>query len=156
MVWLKTRDGYGELAQAASLGIAILKKTKQNTWRELLEAMEASEAHVVKTFRSLDLSDSQLQAITRHQEVLNLLVITPAAVPAICPKCGHFILVSDTVPSKCMVGSGCEGKPAKVASATAGKGEPPEAETPAAPAAQAPRQGTADADDFDFEDDPFG
>lgn len=154
MGWLKTRDSYSGLSLAVSLGIALLKKTKQNTWQELLDAMEAGDPLVVKTFRSLDLSDAQLDVISRHQNVLCLLKINPAAAAAVCPKCGHFIIVADTVPSKCVVGAGCEGKPAKVVAATAGKGEPPQSPVheskPAAPAAE-----TA-ADDFDFDDDdPF-
>lgn len=155
MGWLKTRDNYSGLSQAASLGIAILKKTKQNTWQELLEAMEAGDPLVAKTFLSLDLSDAQLDVISAHQDALNLLRINPAATPAVCPKCGHFILVSDSVPSKCMVGSGCEGKPAKIVAATAGKGLPPEAQAAKpAPAAAAAEPEADDADDFDF-DDPF-
>lgn len=159
MGWLKTRDSYNGLSQAASLGIALLKKTKKNTWRELYSAMEAGDPLVTKVFRDIELTDRQLALIAEHQPVLLLLQITPAATPAVCPKCGYFVLISDTAPTRCMVGAGCDGKPAKVAAAT-GSTVPP-ADLLASPDRESTvvpdDAGPVPVHDVDFDDDdPFG
>lgn len=159
MGWLKTRDSYNGLSQAASLGIALLKKTKKNTWRELYSAMEAGDALVTKVFKDIELSERQLALIAEHQPVLLLLQITPAATPAVCPKCGYFVLVSDTAPTRCMVGAGCDGKPAKVAAATGSTVPPADLRsTPAEDPVEVPADSDqVSADDIDFDDDdPFG
>lgn len=157
MGWLKTRDSYNGLSQAASLGIALLKKTKKNTWRELYSAMEAGDPLVTKVFKDIELTDRQLALIAEHQPVLLLLQITPATTPAVCPKCGYFVLVSDTAPTRCMVGAGCDGKPAKVAAATGSTVPPADAAAPGEPVKAAGAARSAPAGDIDFDDDdPFG
>lgn len=119
MAGLKTKEEYGELAQAVSLGIAVLKKTRKNTWSELAEAMATDDQALVKSFHALDLTDDQFAVIDNHQAVLALVRISPPVIPAVCPVCGYFVLTNDTAPSKCQVTASCTGKPAKVAVATA-------------------------------------
>ncbi|HEX9225992.1 MAG TPA: hypothetical protein VF885_04970, partial [Arthrobacter sp.] len=131
-------EGYGETAQAVSLGLAVLRKCKQNSWDELVTAMAANDTVVIKAFKALDLEDEQLDVMSRRQPELGLIRIAPPVVPAVCPSCGMFILTSDQAPSKCQVTAGCEGKPAKVAAAKAVKVEPkPIEEVPAAEPASA-------------------
>jgi hypothetical protein len=124
MAGLQTVEGYGEVAQAVSLGLAVLRKCKQNSWDELVTAMAANDTVVIKAFKALDLEDEQLDVMSRRQPELGLIRIAPPVVPAVCPVCGLFILTSDQAPSKCQVTAGCEGKPAKVAAAKAIKVEP--------------------------------
>jgi hypothetical protein len=118
MAGLKTKPEYDGLAEAVSLGIALLKKAKQNTWPELIEAMGAGNLLVIKAFKAVDLTDPQLDTINLWQPVLNLVKVNPAVIPVICPVCEHYVLTADTAPSRCMVTAGCEGKPFKVAAAT--------------------------------------
>lgn len=139
MAGLATKDEYQGLATAVSLGITVLKRTKQNTWADLTAAMSATDPVVVKAFKVLDLDDTQLGLIVEHQSELGLIRIAPAVIPVICPTCGHYILSSDTASTRCLVTPGCAGKPFKVAAAVTAK-KPvevteavPEAEAPAAP-----------------------
>lgn len=118
MAGLKTKPEYDGLAEAVSLGIALLKKAKQNTWPELVEAMGAGNLLVIKAFKAVDLTDAQLDTVNLWQPVLNLVKVAPPVIPVICPDCEHYILTGDTAPSRCMVTAGCEGKPFKVAVAT--------------------------------------
>lgn len=119
MAGLKTKPEYGELAQAVSLGIAVLKKAKKNTWAELAEAMSTDDPALVKAFKALDLTAEQLELIQDRQKVIGLVQISPPVIPAICPACGFFTLTNDTAPSKCQVTASCPGKPVKIAAATA-------------------------------------
>lgn len=145
MAGLKTKPEYDGLAEAVSLGIALLKKAKQNTWPDLVEAMGANNLLVIKAFKAVDLTDSQLDTVNEWQHVLNLVKVNPAVIPVICPVCEHYVLTADTAPSRCMVTAGCEGKPFKVAAATgitapktpAGTAKP--AAAPAAKPAAAPK-----------------
>ncbi|MET4144029.1 hypothetical protein [Arthrobacter sp. UYCo732] len=118
MAGLKTKPEYNGLAEAVSLGIALLKKAKQNTWPELIEAMGADNLLVIKAFKAVDLTDAQLDTVNTWQPVLNLVKVNPAVIPVICPVCQHYVLTADTAPTRCMVTAGCEGKPFKVAAAT--------------------------------------
>lgn len=135
MAGLKTKPEYTGVMEAVSLGIALLKKCKANTWGELTTSMAAGDAATVKIFRSLELGDRQLQVLQENQEFLDLLRISPAVVPAFCSTCGEFVLTSDTAPTKCMVSSDCAGKPFKVIGATGAKEIPeddrPDVDTPA-------------------------
>lgn len=118
MAGLKTKPEYEGLAEAVSLGIALLKKAKQNTWPELVTAMGSNNLLVIKAFKAVDLTDAQLDTINMWQPVLNLVKVNPAVIPVICPVCEHYVLTTDSAPSRCMVTAGCEGKPFKVAAAT--------------------------------------
>jgi hypothetical protein len=118
MAGLKTKPEYDGMAEAVSLGIALLKKAKQNTWPELVEAMGSGNLLVIKAFKAVDLTDAQLDTVNLWQHVLNLVKVNPAVIPVICPVCEHYVLTADTSPSRCMVIAGCEGKPFKVAAAT--------------------------------------
>lgn len=118
MPGLKTKPEYAGAALACSLGLALLKKCKVNTWSELGEAIAAGNPFVSKTLRGLDLGAAQLQALAENGGILDLLRISPASIPAFCSECGEFFLTSDTAPAKCMVTSDCTGKPGKVAAAT--------------------------------------
>jgi hypothetical protein len=153
MAGLKTKPEYDGLAEAVSLGIALLKKAKQNTWPELIEAMGAGNLLVIKAFKAVDLTDAQLDVVNLWQPVLNLVKVNPAVIPVICPACGHYVLTGDTAPSRCMVIAGCEGKPFKVAAATgitapktpAGTKAPAPAPQTAAPATKADANAAAAA-----------
>lgn len=118
MAGLKTKPEYDGMAEAVSLGIALLKKAKQNTWPELVQAMGTGNLLVIKAFKAVDLTDAQLDTVNMWQHVLNLVKVNPAVIPVICPVCEHYVLTGDTAPSRCMVTAGCEGKPFKVAAAT--------------------------------------
>lgn len=118
MAGLKTKPEYKGLAEAVSLGIAVLKKSKQNTWPGLVTAMGETDPLVVKAFRAMELTDRQLETINEWQPVLNLIQVAPPVIPAVCPACNYYVLTADTAPSRCMVTAGCEGKPFKVTGAT--------------------------------------
>ncbi|HEX9087860.1 MAG TPA: hypothetical protein VF867_10070 [Arthrobacter sp.] len=142
MAGLATKEDYQGLATAVSLGITVLKRTKQNTWAELTAAMSATDPVVVKAFKVLELDDAQIGTIMAYQAELGLLRIAPSVIPVICPACGHYILSSDTASTRCLVKPGCPGKPFKVVAATTAK-KPvevteaaPEAATQAAPVAE--------------------
>lgn len=121
MAGLKTKEGLSPLAVGVSLGTTLLKRTKHNTWPELVGAIQAGDEDVAKVFQTIDLTPRQLGLINAAQPVLNLVSITPAVTAAICPECGMFILVSGTAPSGCSVTLDCPGKPAKVSAATGSK-----------------------------------
>jgi hypothetical protein len=149
MAGLKTKPEYDGMAEAVSLGIALLKKAKQNTWPELVEAMGSGNLLVIKAFKAVDLTDAQLDTVNLWQPVLNLVKVNPAVIPVICPVCEHYVLTGDTAPSRCMVTAGCEGKPFKVAAATGitapktPAGETKPAAAPAAKTATAPKTAPA-------------
>lgn len=152
MAGLETNSEYSETAQAVSLGLAVLRKCKQNSWEELVAAMAADDVTVIKAFQALDLDEDQLELMGRRQREIGLVRITPAVVPAICPACEMFILTSDAAPAKCQVTAGCEGKPAKVAAAKATKAAPKPVEAPSA----VPASETRPAPDDDYApDDSF-
>lgn len=121
MAGLKTKPEYSGAALASSLGLALLKKCKVNTWAELGAAVEAGSPFIAKTLRDMDLGAGQLQALAEHGPILDLLRISPASVPAFCSECGEFFLTSDVAPAKCMITSDCTGKPSKVIAATGAK-----------------------------------
>jgi hypothetical protein len=145
MAGLKVKDEYQGLTEAVSLGIAVLKKTRHNTWAELMAAMASGDAFTVKTLKALDLSAAQLAVMDRFTPVISLVTIKPSTVPAVCPGCGLYILTADTAPTRCLVTAGCAGKPFKVAAATAGPSPDAEdmlpadfiPERPSTPAAEA-------------------
>ncbi|MEH0110600.1 hypothetical protein V6N00_12890 [Tersicoccus sp. MR15.9] len=118
--WLGVKDGVEGAAEAASLGLALLRKTKQNTWAELAAAMDAADPQVVRAFTTVSLTGRQLGLLDGEQLILQALRVSPAAIPAICPVCGYWVLADSAAPpSSCLVTRGCSGKPAKVVAATA-------------------------------------
>lgn len=143
MPGLKTKPEYKGLAEAVSLGIALLKKAKQNTWPALVSAIGESDPLVVKAFKAVELTEAQQETVNLWQPVLNLVQVSPAVIPVICPKCGHYVLTGDTAPSRCMVTAGCEGKPFKVAAATADTARKSSEGESASPSDPAPETGTA-------------
>jgi hypothetical protein len=89
MAGLKAKEEYGELATAVSLGITLHKKTKKNSWSELIEAMCTDESALVKVFKAVELTDEQPGLISVHQNVLGWPAAhSPPVVLAICPSCG--------------------------------------------------------------------
>lgn len=155
MAGLATKDEYADLARTVSLGIALLKKCRKNTWAELTVAMaDGSDHALIKTFHAVDLTADQLGLISLHQPVLGLLRISPAVVPVICPVCDRYTLTTDTAPAKCTVTADCDGKPFKVAAAVTAKPVKETAEEPVPKADPAPEAPEPVADD-DFDEDPF-
>lgn len=165
MAGLQVKEGYSGLTAAVSLAVAILKKSRSNTWDELLAGMAGQEPAVMKAFASLELTNSQLDLLGSYVPVLRMISIKPVTVPAICPECGLYILMSTgTVPSKCLVTAGCTGKPVKPAAAIASKDPAPEPEAvpadeavkEAAPAPPSPARSVPAAaqetEDFDLSD----
>ncbi|MCU6479097.1 hypothetical protein [Arthrobacter sp. A2-55] len=153
MVWLKTKDTYSDTAVAASVAIALLKRTKQNTWTDLVRATDEADLAVAKVFKTVELTDRQLELLNAQQPILGLLQISPAVVPAICPQCTHFVLVSDVAPTRCMVTPDCPGKPYKVLAAVGAKENP----TPEAPLEDMPGPAPAETPltASEFDDDAF-
>lgn len=123
MLSLSVDEEYSGVAEAVSLAMALLRKCKQNSWSELLSGMESGEPVAAKAMRNIDLTDEQLETIGQYVPVLELIRIRPAATPCICPVCSAYVLVSDTKTTKCLVTTGCEGKPVKIKPASAVKKE---------------------------------
>ena len=100
-----------ELAQAASLGLAMLRAAKTATWAELV----ADPSRLA----GLTFSPAQLALVNAHGGELTFVRVGPPLVTlAVCPVCGSFTVVAGAPATTCPLTLGCPGTPARAPIAT--------------------------------------
>jgi hypothetical protein len=102
-----------EVAQAASLGLALLTEAGCDTWAEF--AGESDE-YREKAFKKVFITDEQADLLDKHPNVLTWLsrASSPAATIVVCPDCAQFSVTLGTTPSACRISPRCGGKPVRV------------------------------------------
>lgn len=118
---LSTRPEYSPQATAVSLGIALLKKAKANTWAELMLAAEQETEEVIKGVQAYDLTDEQYSLLQEYQQYVNLIKVSPSVIPTFCDTCDTVNLLSGGLQKRCINTRGCNGSMYKPAAATVDK-----------------------------------
>jgi hypothetical protein len=125
------RSEYTGAWAALSLGVALLRKSKANTWSEMTEKLEDPESLVSVNLSKVVLSDEQIALLDTNDEVLQYLKNDPSVQVALC-GCGLPYLVAGktataaaaTAPKTCLADPRCESVPVKPAAATISKPAP--------------------------------
>lgn len=104
-----------DLIRAVSIGLGVLRHTKQRSWADLAAAVAAAEETVAVALRLLVLTPDQFERVERHESVLRYIrwgavggadrTVTVAA----CERCGRWLLTTSTVPGRCQLSTGCDG-----------------------------------------------
>lgn len=132
------------VAQAASVALRVLQKTKADTWDELVERVAEQDEATLKALRSLHLDDTQRNLLAEHPAAVSLVAYsTPRRTIAVCSTCHEPVVVTKTVPSSCDMTIGCDGtytkvQPAKAETVPADDIEPAHANTDDRPDTEAP------------------
>lgn len=109
-------------AQAASLALVILAKTKTSSWDELESGLLTGDEATRSAMELIDLTEDQYQVLVSHPLAVRLVSpAPPVRSVAICGECDEFFALAGNPPSGCAMTMGCEGKPAKVRAAAATK-----------------------------------
>lgn len=117
-----------ELAQAASLALALLRTAKVTSWTQLVAEPQRLAKVVV--------DPDQVALLNRHKDTLALLRHgSPAITLAVCRTCGRFSTLSGAAASKCPMTLGCTTEPVRVSAAPRTKppGKPDDAMDDQAP-----------------------
>ena len=141
------------VAQAASVALRVLQKTKADTWDELAERVAEQDEATLKALRSLHLDDAQRNLLAEHPAAVALVAYsTPRRTIAVCSTCHEPVVVTKTVPSSCDMTIGCDGtytkvQPAKAETIPADDIEPAHANTEERPDTEAPEHDEPPAPD---------
>lgn len=101
------------LVRAVSLGLAVLRHARCNTWSELAEKVQAGDEATLPRLTSLEVTDADSNLVAEHENVLMLLAVRPLLTVAVCPICGQWVLTGGPCPTRCTTGRRCPGKPVK-------------------------------------------
>lgn len=117
-VKLTTKPEYCDGAAAVSLAIALLRKAKANTWATFVASAQAQEDTAITAVQAFDLTEAQISLLANNQQYLDLMTITPMALPTFCDTCGTISLQAGTTVKKCINTRECAGAMYKPAAAT--------------------------------------
>ncbi|GAB2733304.1 hypothetical protein [Nocardioides pakistanensis] len=123
------------LAQAVSLGLAVVRHTKHKTWGDLVRAINADDPGTLALLAQVDITaeESDLLADASTDYVLRLVRTAPLLTVAVCPECQAWVLLQGGAPpTRCKVTLRCTGKPVKASIAAKQKPDEdadPETET---------------------------
>lgn len=98
------------VVQAASVAMALLRKTKVGSLADLNEAVRLRDATVLKALSGVNLTVRQRSLLTEFAAPLSLLRHNPNAHLLYCGTCGTHSLTSGAAPTKCQITYGCLSK----------------------------------------------
>lgn len=108
----------GQKGQAVALALALLRKAKQDTWDDLLAAIDADDPDTMSTLATLHLTDQQRRTVETHAGLVRLVgTRPPLRTVAFCVACGEHLVVVGAVPSRCTFTRHCGGTYSKVTAA---------------------------------------
>ena len=106
--------------RAVSLGLALLKAARVETWEDLVDAMRADD-QAASRLDGIDLTRADLELLDAHLGLLGLIRVVPGTrgtgytvTVAICDQCGRWMLTTCAVPRRCRLTIGCAGAMVKV------------------------------------------
>lgn len=101
-----------EPVQAAQIALLVMKKTKCQTWKGVIEKSQEMDIR-----EKVWLQPEQQDLIDRYAALLPFLSTSPLVTVVACPVCGSFGLHDKRPPgTKCIFTIRCEGKPVKASS----------------------------------------
>lgn len=114
-VWTFTVDTAAPtVAQAASLALVVLSKTKAATWDELEQRLTSGDENTLQAVAGVHLDEGQHHLLSAHPLAVRLVGPGPPLRSiAVCGECGEFFALVGSAPSRCPMGVECEGRPAK-------------------------------------------
>lgn len=118
---LVTKDEYGPAETAVSLSLAIIKKSKANSWAEFMQMAQRGDIAAVEAVQSFIVSDQQLALLEEYQHFINLVQVAPPITPSFCSGCHTVSLQSKGSTKKCINTRGCTGSLVKPTAASRGK-----------------------------------
>lgn len=127
-IQLTVPAGTLEPLEAASLALYVLRRSKEETWSNLLAAALAGPGKARDAMAAFDLDEHQLDVLHENEHLLRQLRLTPTVQLAMCPECGAALWVEGTAPNRCTIGTACTGSPVKAPVAKAVKEPKPQAE----------------------------
>ena len=103
-----------EVAQAASVALALLTEGGAKTWAEFMNPED--DTFRTKALSKVVVTDELGELLDKFPTVLTWLTreCTPASTIVVCPECSEFSVTLGTCPSSCKVTPRCEGKPIRV------------------------------------------
>ena len=109
--------------RAVSLGLALLKAARVETWDDLVAALRGDDQAAAR-LDGIDLSRADLVLLDAHLGLLGLIRVVPGTrgsgytvTVAICDQCGRWMLSTGAVPRRCRLTSECPGAMVKAAPA---------------------------------------
>lgn len=107
-----------DLVRAASLGLAVARHCKADTWAGFAAAARRRDEETLARLAELDIETEEWRNVVDHEPVLQLLSVKPLVTVAVCPECGDWVLVAGAAPTRCKTTLRCTGKPVRKGIAT--------------------------------------
>ena len=106
-----------EIAQAASVALALLIEGGAKTWAEFMDPED--DTFRIKALSKVIVTDELGELLDKYPTVLTWITrdCTPASTIVVCPECLEFSITLGTCPSSCKITPRCKGKPIHVARA---------------------------------------
>ena len=109
--------------RAVSLGLALLRAARVETWGDLVDALRADDQAAAR-LDGIDLTRADLELLDAHLGLLGLIRVIPGSrgsgytvTVAVCDQCGRWMLSTGAVPRRCRLTMGCAGAMVKAAPA---------------------------------------
>ena len=123
---------------AVSLGLALLRAARVESWDGLIAALRDGDPAVTARLATVELSGTDLALLDAHLGLLSLIRVVPASrgrvghtvTVAVCDTCGRWLLSTGAVPRRCRLTNGCPGVTVKAVPAKPPKPAVPEADPP--------------------------
>ena len=105
--------------RAVSLGLALLKSARVETWDDLVASLGADDQAAAR-LDGIDLTRADLELLDAHLGLLGMIRVVPGTrgsgytvTVAICDRCGRWMLSTGAVPHRCRLTIGCAGSMVK-------------------------------------------
>ena len=121
---------------AVSLGLALLRTARVQSWDDLIAALRGDDRAVTARLAAVDLTGDDLALLDAHLGLLSLIRVVPGprgrggrtVTVAVCDTCGRWLLSTGAVPRRCRLTTGCPGVTVKAVPAKPPKPAAPEAD----------------------------
>ena len=106
-----------EIAQAASVALALLIEGGAKTWAEFMDPED--DTFRAKALSKVVVTDEIGELLDKFPTVLTWITrdCTPSSTIVVCPECKEFSVTLGTCPSSCKITPRCKGKPIHIARA---------------------------------------
>lgn len=108
-------EGAPDPVRAVSIGLALLKTARVESWDHLVAALRADD-HSAARLDGIDLTRDDLTLLDEHPGLLGLIRVVPGTrgsaytvTVAVCDRCGRWMLSTGAVPRRCRLTIGCQG-----------------------------------------------
>ena len=107
--------GAPEPVRAVSIGLALLKAARVQSWNELVDTLRTDNPSAAR-LDGIDLTRDNLALLDAHLGLLGLIRVVPGTrgnghtvTVAVCDQCGQWLLSAGAVPRRCRLTLGCQG-----------------------------------------------